>query len=156
MTIGEPPVFAVAFSLLPWPSPCFHDHRRAPSLCRRVSQRRAPGRFSGEQDQPTAVVVGHRGAGEMFGETSLLKAGVATASIVTDSDEAILVCIDGMYALSSIPPVASPHLISRGATWQVPRDPLHVKPQAPRPLLRLPRIVPGQAATSPHRSVLVR
>ena len=49
------------------------------------------------KDQPTAVVVGHRGAGEMFGETSLLKAGVATASIVTDSDEAVLVCIDGMY-----------------------------------------------------------
>ena len=49
------------------------------------------------KDQPTAVVVGHRGAGEMFGETSLLKAGVATASIVTDSEEAILVCIDGMY-----------------------------------------------------------
>jgi len=49
------------------------------------------------KDQPTAVVVGHRGAGEMFGETSLLKAGVATASIVTDSEEAILVCIDGIY-----------------------------------------------------------
>jgi len=49
------------------------------------------------KDQPTAVVVGHRGAGEMFGETSLLKAGVATASIVTDSEEAILVCIDGQY-----------------------------------------------------------
>jgi len=49
------------------------------------------------KDAPTAVVVGHRGAGEMFGETSLLKAGVATASIVTDSDEAVLVCIDGQY-----------------------------------------------------------
>lgn len=49
------------------------------------------------KDQPTAVVVGHRGPGEMFGETSLLKAGVATASIVTDSDEAVLVCIDGLY-----------------------------------------------------------
>jgi len=49
------------------------------------------------KDQPTAVVVGHRGPGEMFGETSLLKSGNATASIVTDSDEAILVCIDGMY-----------------------------------------------------------
>ena len=49
------------------------------------------------KDQPTAVVVGHRGAGEMFGETSLLKSGVATASIVTDSEEAVLVCIDGQY-----------------------------------------------------------
>ena len=49
------------------------------------------------KDQPTAVVVGHRGAGEMFGETSLLKSGMATASIVTDSDEAVLVCIDGQY-----------------------------------------------------------
>merc|ERR1712087_319104 len=49
------------------------------------------------KDQPTAVVVGHRGAGEMFGETSLLKAGKATASIVTDSEEAILVCIEGTY-----------------------------------------------------------
>jgi len=49
------------------------------------------------KDQPTAVVVGHRGPGEMFGETSLLKSGNATASIVTDSDEAILVCVDGTY-----------------------------------------------------------
>jgi len=49
------------------------------------------------KDQPTAVVVGHRGPGEMFGETSLLKSGNATASIVTDSEDAILVCIDGMY-----------------------------------------------------------
>ena len=49
------------------------------------------------KDQPTAVVVGHRGPGDMFGETSLLKSGNATASIVTDSEEAILVCIDGMY-----------------------------------------------------------
>ena len=49
------------------------------------------------KDASSAVVVGHRGAGEMFGETSLLKAGVATASIVTDSDEAIVVCIEGSY-----------------------------------------------------------
>ena len=49
------------------------------------------------KDQPTAVVVGHRGPGEMFGETSLLKSGCATASIVTDSEEAILVCVDGAY-----------------------------------------------------------
>jgi len=46
---------------------------------------------------PQAVVVGHRGAGDMFGETSLLKASMATASIVTDSDEAIVVCIEGAY-----------------------------------------------------------
>jgi len=49
------------------------------------------------KDQPQAVVVGHRGAGEMFGEISLLKASNATASIVTDSDEAIVVCIEGSY-----------------------------------------------------------
>ena len=49
------------------------------------------------KDQAQAVVVGHRGAGEMFGETSLLKASNATASIVTDSDEAIVVCIEGAY-----------------------------------------------------------
>jgi len=49
------------------------------------------------KDASSAVVVGHRGAGEMFGETSLLKAGVATASIVTDSEEAIVVCIEGSY-----------------------------------------------------------
>ena len=49
------------------------------------------------KDQPTAVIVGHRGAGDMFGETSLLKSGNATASIVADSDEATLVCIDGAY-----------------------------------------------------------
>jgi len=47
------------------------------------------------KDQPQAVVVGHRGAGDMFGETSLLKASNATASIVTDSNEAIVVCIEG-------------------------------------------------------------
>ncbi len=44
-----------------------------------------------------AVVVGHRSAGEMFGETSLLKAGVATASIVIDSESAVLMCLDGEY-----------------------------------------------------------
>uniref|UniRef100_A0A7S2C4X5 cGMP-dependent protein kinase n=1 Tax=Haptolina brevifila TaxID=156173 RepID=A0A7S2C4X5_9EUKA len=49
------------------------------------------------KDQETAVVVGHRGPGEMFGETSLLKEGHATASIVVDSENAILVCVDGSY-----------------------------------------------------------
>jgi serine/threonine protein kinase/CRP-like cAMP-binding protein len=49
------------------------------------------------QGQATAVVVGHRGAGEMFGETSLLKASPATASIAVDSEEAILVCVEGSY-----------------------------------------------------------
>jgi len=47
--------------------------------------------------QPAAVVVGHRTAGDMFGETSLLKAGKATASIVTDSDEAIVMILEASY-----------------------------------------------------------
>ena len=33
-----------------------------------------------------AVVVGYRKPGEMFGETSLLQSGVATASIAADSE----------------------------------------------------------------------
>ena len=37
-------------------------------------------------DQPQAVVVGYRKPGEMFGETSLLQSGVATASIAADSE----------------------------------------------------------------------
>ena len=49
------------------------------------------------KERSAAIVVGHRGAGEMFGETSLLKAGKATASIVVDSDEAMLTCIEGQY-----------------------------------------------------------
>lgn len=49
------------------------------------------------KDQPTAVIVGHRGPGEMFGETSLLKEGHATASIVVESEEATLVCVEGAY-----------------------------------------------------------
>jgi beta-adrenergic-receptor kinase len=47
-------------------------------------------------DQPQAVVVGYRKAGEMFGETSLLQAGKATASIAADS-EATVVCIEGTF-----------------------------------------------------------
>jgi len=47
-------------------------------------------------DQPQAVVVGYRKAGEMFGETSLLQAGVATASVAADS-EATVVCIEGTF-----------------------------------------------------------
>lgn len=45
----------------------------------------------------SAVVVGKRGAGDMFGETSLLKAGNATASIVCESEEATLICIEGAH-----------------------------------------------------------
>ena len=33
----------------------------------------------------------------MFGETSLLKSGVATASIVCDGSEATLLCIEGSF-----------------------------------------------------------
>ena len=49
------------------------------------------------KDKAQAVVVGYRSAGEMFGETSLLKAGVATASIAADSD-ATLICLEGASA----------------------------------------------------------
>ena len=48
------------------------------------------------KDKAKAVVVGYRQAGEMFGETSLLKSGVATASIAADS-EAVIVCLEGAY-----------------------------------------------------------
>ena len=41
-------------------------------------------------------MVGYRSAGEMFGETSLLQAGVATASIAADT-EATVVCIEGTF-----------------------------------------------------------
>ena len=37
-------------------------------------------------DPTQAVVVGYRKPGEMFGETSLLQSGVATASIAADSE----------------------------------------------------------------------
>ena len=48
------------------------------------------------KDKAKAVVVGYRQAGDMFGETSLLKSGVATASIAADS-EAVIVCLEGSY-----------------------------------------------------------
>ena len=48
------------------------------------------------KDKAQAVVVGHRHAGDMFGETSLLKSGVATASIAADED-ALIVCLEGAY-----------------------------------------------------------
>ena len=48
------------------------------------------------KDKAKAVVVGYRSAGDMFGETSLLKSGVATASIAADSD-AVIVCLEGAY-----------------------------------------------------------
>ena len=41
--------------------------------------------------RPQAVVVGHRKAGEMFGERSLLLGGNAAASVVVDSDECVMV-----------------------------------------------------------------
>ena len=48
------------------------------------------------KDKAQAVVVGYRSAGEMFGEASLLKSGVATASIAADSD-ATLICLEGTF-----------------------------------------------------------
>jgi len=48
------------------------------------------------KDRAQAVVVGYRTAGEMFGETSLLKSGVATASIAADED-ATLICLEGTF-----------------------------------------------------------
>ena len=48
------------------------------------------------KDKAQAVIVGYRQAGDMFGETSLLKSGVATASIAADS-EAVIVCLEGAY-----------------------------------------------------------
>ena len=44
--------------------------------------------------QAQAVVVGYRNAGEMLGETSLLKEGRATASIVAEETTTV-VCIEG-------------------------------------------------------------
>jgi len=48
------------------------------------------------KDQAQAIIVGYRHAGEMFGETSLLKSGVATASIAAD-EETTIVCLEGSY-----------------------------------------------------------
>ena len=48
------------------------------------------------KDTAQAVMVGLRRAGDMFGETSLLKSGVATASIAADEDT-LLVCLEGQY-----------------------------------------------------------
>jgi len=45
-------------------------------------------------DQAQAVVVGHRTAGEMLGETSLLKEGRATAAVAADADTTVI-AIDG-------------------------------------------------------------
>jgi CRP-like cAMP-binding protein len=48
------------------------------------------------KDKAQAVIVGYRQAGDMFGETSLLKSGVATASIAAES-EAVVMCLEGSY-----------------------------------------------------------
>lgn len=45
-------------------------------------------------EEAQAVVVGHRGPGEMLGETSLLKEGIATASVAADQDSLVL-CLHG-------------------------------------------------------------
>ena len=50
----------------------------------------------------------------MFGETSLLKASPATASVAIDSDEAVVVSIEGEYVYLPTSPIhipcISPHL----------------------------------------------
>mmetsp|Transcript_18327 Transcript_18327/g.53484 ORF Transcript_18327/g.53484 Transcript_18327/m.53484 type:complete len:868 (+) Transcript_18327:207-2810(+) len=48
-------------------------------------------------NQSQSVVVAHRGAGEMFGEISLLKMGVATASIIADSEHTVLYILEGAF-----------------------------------------------------------
>ena len=45
-------------------------------------------------EEAQAVVVGYRGPGEMLGETSLLKEGVATASVTAHEDTTVL-CLQG-------------------------------------------------------------
>ena len=48
------------------------------------------------KDKAQAVIVGYRNAGDMFGETSLLKSGVATASIAANEDT-LIICLEGSY-----------------------------------------------------------
>ena len=47
--------------------------------------------------RPQAVVVARRKAGEMFGERTLLLGGEASASIVVDSDTAVLIRLTDAY-----------------------------------------------------------
>jgi serine/threonine protein kinase len=45
--------------------------------------------------QAQSVVVAHRGSGEMFGEISLLKHGLATASIIADEENTVMYVLEG-------------------------------------------------------------
>lgn len=47
--------------------------------------------------QAQSVVVAHRGMGEMFGEISLLKHGLATASIIADEENTIMYVLEGSF-----------------------------------------------------------
>eukprot|EP00967_Tisochrysis_lutea_P088629 scaffold125857_cov35-Tisochrysis_lutea.AAC.4 len=79
------------------------------------------------KNQPAAVVVGHRSAGDMFGETSLLKAGLATASIVTDSDFAVVMILEAAYLdqLFQQHPALPGRFFAFLAQYQVARPPAH-------------------------------
>ena len=128
------------------------------------------------KDQPQAVVVGHRGAGEMFGETSLLKAGrmpptptptrptpppprtLAAAAYHRPAFRVTIRCSPAP------PPTCAPgeqrhrldrHRLGRGDRGLhrglVPRRSLQDAPGAAGPLLRLPRLLPGAPAALAHR-----
>lgn len=47
--------------------------------------------------QAQSVVVAHRGMGEMFGEISLLKHGLATASIIADDEDTVMYVLEGTF-----------------------------------------------------------
>jgi len=48
-------------------------------------------------NQAQSVVVANRGSGEMFGEISLLKLGVATASIIANDEPTVLYILEGAF-----------------------------------------------------------
>ena len=90
-------------------------------------------------------MVGYRSAGEMFGETSLLQAGVATASICADT-EAQVVCIEVR------PPPTLPLLVwGQPSQRQQPSAPskLTPPPQSRPPLCEACCIISPPAASSP-------
>jgi serine/threonine protein kinase/CRP-like cAMP-binding protein len=48
-------------------------------------------------NEARSVVVAHRGMGDMFGEISLLKHGLATASIIADDENTVLYVLEGSF-----------------------------------------------------------